>query len=124
MQVACADQLRSLAHNLMRRVLALLLVCMLMLSHGSMASAAPHAEHHDAHGETVVGHDTHPSSSDPDEPTSDVGHATHVHVVVALPNPQAFDAAAPVVSTLIMRPLVVNEPTSRAVPPLLEPPSA
>jgi hypothetical protein len=108
----------------MRRVVALMLVFMFMMSHGSMGSAAPHADHHDAHGETAVGDHLHPSSSDGDEPASDVGHATHVHVVVALPEPQAFNAAAPVGSSLIMRPLVVTEPASRGVAPLLEPPSA
>ena len=122
--MACAYRTRLVAHFPMRRVLALLLVCMLMLSHGTMGSAAPHADHHHAHGETVVGHDTHPSSSDSDEPASDVSHATHVHVVVALPSPQGFDAAAPVETSLAVRPLVVAELASRGVAPLLEPPAA
>ena len=108
----------------MRRVLALMLAFMFMMSHGSMGSAAPHADHQVAHGETAVDDHMHPSSSDSDEPASDVGHTTHVHVVVALPEPQALDAAAPVGSRLPMRPLVVAEPASRGVAPLLEPPSA
>ena len=108
----------------MRRVLALMLVCMFMISHGSVGSAAPHADHHDVHGETAVGDHAHPSSSDPDEPASNVGHATHVHVVVALSEPQAFNAAAPAERSLTVRPLVVAELSSRAVAPLLEPPSA
>ena len=108
----------------MRRFLALMLAFMFMMSHGSMGSAAPHSDHHNAHGETAVEDHMHPSSSDSDEPASDVGNATHVHVIVALPEPQAFNAAAPVGSSLTMRPLVVAEPASRGVAPLLEPPSA
>ncbi len=112
----------------MRRFLALMLVCMFMLSHGSMGSAAPHADHgahhHDAHDETATGKHTHSPPSDSDEPASDVGHATHVHVVVAMPEPQAFAAAAPLASRLTMRPLVAAELASRGVAPLLEPPSA
>lgn len=108
----------------MRHILALVLVCMFMLSHGSMGSAAPHADHHDAHEAISVEDHRHSSSPDSDEPASDVGHATHVHVVVALPEPQAFNAAAPVNSRLTMRPLIVAEPASRGVAPLLEPPSA
>ena len=122
--IACADQPRLLISCPMRRVLALMLVFMFMMSHGSMGSAAPHSDHHDAHGATAVGDHIHPSSSDSDEPGSDVGHATHVHVAFALPEPQAFNAAAPVEPSLTVRPLVVAEMASRAVAPLLEPPSA
>ena len=100
-----------------------------MFSHGSIGAAAPHADHHDAqghdtHGETVSAEDLHPLSSNSDEPGSDVGHVTHVHVVAALPDLQAFDALAPVASSLTVRPLAVAELVSRGVPPLLEPPSA
>lgn len=112
----------------MPRVFALLLACMLMFSHGSMGSAASHphqhdAHGHDAHGETASTDDLHSSSSDPDEPASDVGHATHVHVVVALPEPRAFNALAPVELSLAVLPLVVAELASRGVAPLLEPPA-
>lgn len=122
--IACADQTRSLGFCLMRRLFAFMLAFMFMMSHGSMGWAAPHADHHDAHGEISVGGHVHSSSSDTDEPASDVGGATHVHAVVALPEPQAFNAAAPAVSGLVLRPLVVAEPASRGVAPLLEPPSA
>lgn len=108
----------------MRLVLALMLISMLMLSHGSMGSAAPHEDHHDAHGESVVGDDMHPPSSDPDEPDSDVGHTTHVHMVVALPDAQAFDAVAEVKASRTVCPLVVDALASRGVAPLLEPPAA
>jgi hypothetical protein len=113
----------------MRRVLALLLVCMFMLSHGSMGAAAPHADHHDVHshdvhGETVSVDDMHPSSTNPEEPGSDAGHVTHVHVVVALPNPHAFEGAASVAASVTVRPLVTAELASRGVAPLLEPPAA
>ena len=108
----------------MHRVVVLLLICMLMLSHGGMSAAAPHGDHHEANGEIVDDHDRHSSSPDPGEPASDVGHATHVHVVASLPDSQMFDAAALTGAGRSMRPLLVDELASRGVAPLLEPPSA
>lgn len=108
----------------MRRIFALVLICMFMLSHGSMGQAAPHADHHEAHGVSAVldgTHETHPGS---DEPASKAGHATHVHVVVALSESPPTNSVALVEPGDQIRLRMAAELASRAVPPLLEPPAA
>ena len=122
--ITCAEQTRLLVLHGMRHVIALMLVFIFMMSHGSMSSAAPHADHHDAHGEMAPGDHSHPLPLDSDEPDSDVGHATHVHVVVTLPELQAIDIAPPVEGSQTVRPRGAAELATRGVAPLLEPPSA
>ena len=108
----------------MRRFLALVLACLFMLSHGSLGQAAPHVDHHEAHGASTFIDDVHDSLPEPDEPSSDTGDATHVHIVVAMPEPQAAKPAALVEPRALVGPQTAAALTSRAVAPLLEPPSA
>lgn len=125
---ACCRYLRGSAglasRIFMRGLLALIFVFMLMISHGTVGWAAPHADHHDEHGATAVDDHLQTSPSEPAETAPEAGHVTHVHVSVTLIEPRAINTAAPVVTKLALRPPVVSEPTSRSVPPLLEPPSA
>ena len=108
----------------MLRFFALVLACLFMLSHGSLGEAAPHVDHHEAHGAGTVLGDVHDSLPEPDEPSSDVGDVTHVHIVVAMPEPQAAKPAEPLEPRALVEPQIAAALTSRAVAPLLEPPSA
>jgi hypothetical protein len=111
----------------MRRVIVMLLACVLMLSHGGMGEAAPHAngEHH---ASTV--HVEHTDTADhhlaPASPERDGGmdHASHVHVVGDLVAPQTASVPPFPVSGSVVRMTSDTVLHSRGVPPLLEPPAA
>ena len=110
----------------MRRVIVMLLACVLMLSHGGMGEAAPHPgdEHHShaIHVEAAEQGDHHVAPASPERDDA-MGHANHVHVVGDLVAPQADSARA---FTASRSPLGMTSDLalrSRGVAPLLEPPA-
>lgn len=116
----------------MRQWLASLMLCVMLLSHGSVGAAVPHA-HDGAHAQAAdnvsVHHDADQHNerigADADEPVDEAtDHAVHTHIVVALAQPTGALAPAPVgkgdgpvIASTLWGP-------SRDVSPLLEPPSA
>lgn len=118
----------------MRQWLAILMLCVMLFSHGSMGAAVPHdhvhdGEHFDAASALVMHHvddehDSHAGAVD-DEPADDAtGHAVHTHVVGDL----ARMADALVLAPLADGPRIASAISafgpSRGITPLLEPPSA
>ena len=111
----------------MRRVIVMLLACVLMLSHGGMGEAAPHSDggshSHAVQAEHADDGDHH-LAPDPSERDNGVGHANHVHVVGDLVAPQTASAPSFSGTRTVVR--MKSDPTlrSRGVAPLLEPPAA
>jgi hypothetical protein len=120
----------------MRQCLALLMLCVLLLSHGSMGEAVPHLHAHDVahvdvhHDDEAVSHDAGETdvelSDAADSNSSDDGTAiaAHAHVTGDLSRPVEW-RRAPLVGIgpkLVMA--SVSALPSRGVPPLLEPPAA
>jgi hypothetical protein len=120
----------------MRQCLALLMLCVLLLSHGSMGDAVPHLHAHDFVHVGVHHNDEAASShagetdveiadaADSDRSGDDTTLAAHVHVTGDLSRPTEW-ARPPLIDAgpeLVMA--SVSAPLSRGIPPLLEPPSA
>lgn len=120
----------------MRQCLALLMLCVLLLSHGSMGEAVPHLHAHDVahvdvhHDDEAVSH--HAGETDveiadaADGDRSDDGTATaaHVHITGDLSRPTEWKRA-PLIGVgpeLVMA--SDSALSSRGIAPLLEPPSA
>lgn len=120
----------------MRQCLVFLMLCVLLLSHGSMGEAVPHLHAHDIarvdvhHGDEAVSH----HAGEPDVEFADAADsnrsddgtaiAAHTHVTGDLSHPVEW-RRAPLIGVgpkLVMA--SVSAPPSRGVPPLLEPPSA
>ena len=116
----------------MRQWLASLMLCVMLLSHGSVGAAVPHAHdgaHAQAADEVIVHHDfdehVELTGADDEDPADEsTGHAVHTHVVVALAHPTG--AIAPALIGRADEPAAASTPwgPSRDISPLLEPPSA
>lgn len=110
----------------MLRALCTILLFCLMLSHGSMGEAVPHA-HDDEHVHASHAADHHDDADDDegDERTlapEATGH--HVHLIGDISNTGTVAPARLMRRKLIMRITSDAPPGSLRTPPLLEPPSA
>ncbi|PAX06485.1 hypothetical protein CKY28_17185 [Sphingomonas lenta] len=118
----------------MRQWLASLMLCVMLLSHGSMGAAIPHDHGRDAgHAHASDGMSVHHADEHRQEHIAPAGelpaedgtdHAVHAHVVGDIARPATSVAARLTddrldggVATALFRP-------SRGIAPLLEPPSA
>ena len=113
----------------MRRLVALVLALILMVSHGGMAGAVPHEHDQPTHAAAVDVHDAHDdrhhaSDSEDEAAEKSVAHVAHVHVVGDIVQPRS--AMAPVAAQSAVRAVASRTVwlRSRAVAPLLEPPAA
>ena len=118
----------------MRQWLASLMLCVMLLSHGSMGAAVPHAHSEEAsqadagskvlvhhadehHDERVVANDEQPSDDKYD-------HVVHTHVIGHLVPPTTAVSAPPLEDRPDLGVMVAAFRPSRDIAPLLEPPSA
>lgn len=111
----------------MRRVIVLLLACVLMLSHGGMGEAAPHpGDDHHARAVNVehADHGDHHTAPISPEQDSAMGDASHAHVIGNLVAPHMASVRSFSGSRAVVR--MTSDPAlrSRGVAPLLEPPAA
>lgn len=115
----------------MRRLMALFLVCLLVLSHGTMGQAAPHAgeAHHidsDLHDADHVG-DDHGANVKPaadEDRDRSAAHGVHVHVAGDLVDVKAAPVPVLATSAGLTHADKVTVLPSRMTAPLLEPPAA
>ncbi len=120
----------------MRHLVALLMLCVMLLSHGSMGEAVPHAEdrglaHVDAHSDHgLTAHHAGTldlagvGDSDDDRSDDPSSHVLHAHVVGHLDRAVELDAAPVTGSGPKLAVTSVQDRPSRDVAPLLEPPAA
>lgn len=118
----------------MRQWLAILTLCVMLLSHGSMGAAVPHGHGHDADhagaAEQVVvhhadeEHDDHAVAVGDEDAGKATGHAVHTHVVGDLARTADAFVTAPLVGGVRVASMVAAFGPSRGIAPLLEPPSA
>lgn len=120
----------------MRRLLCLMLAAVLMVSHGTMGAAVPHAhvqldgghhhaedaDHHLSDANAVADHDG--KSGQDGDADSDAGVPGHVHLVAGLDRvSSAGDLPRHIISVAPL-PAAMRQLVSREVAPLLEPPTA
>lgn len=118
----------------MRQLLAILMLCIMVFSHGSMGAAVPHENAPDAgHGQSgsrlVVHHvdeehDDHAVAPDNDDAGKAADHAVHAHIIGDLTRQTGALAPVPLFDRLRLSTVTAAFRPSRGIAPLLEPPSA
>ncbi len=120
----------------MRQLFALLMLCVLLLSHGGMGGAVPHIHADDvAHGEVHAddvsehGHANEAVASVMDAPDADrsdssASFALHTHVIGDVSRSAEWGRTLLASAGPKLLASAIPAPPSRGVAPLLEPPSA
>lgn len=118
-----------------RQLFALLMLGVLLLSHGGMGGAVPHIHadavaHGEAHADEVSEHGQSDEvvaslvgTSDNDRSDGSTSFTLHSHVIGDVSRPVEWDRSPQAITGPKMIAAVVAAPPSRSVAPLLEPPS-
>ena len=118
-----------------RQLIALLMLCVLLLSHGGMGGAVSHIHsdevaHIEAHSDEVSEHGhadevvASVTNAPDDRSDSSTSFSMHAHVTGDVSRPVEWGRSPPVVAGPKLTAAVTSAPPSRGIPPLLEPPSA
>ncbi len=119
-----------------RQLIAMLMLCVLLLSHGGMGGAVPHVHadevaNVEGHADEVSehGHADEAVASVMDAPDNDrsdssTGFAFHAHVIGDVSRPVEWGRSPLGVAGPKLMATIASAPPSRGVAPLLEPPSA
>ncbi|OYZ13046.1 MAG: hypothetical protein B7Y35_13930 [Sphingomonadales bacterium 28-64-96] len=119
----------------MRRLLCLILAAVLMVSHGTMGAAVPHAhvqldggqhhaedaDHQFSEANALADHDG--KSGQDGDADSDAGVPGHVHLVAGLDRVSSTGDLSRDIISVAPLPAAMRQLVSREVAPLLEPPT-